>query len=193
MQQGGGAGGGWAIGQPEPRYQHDAVPDSVATGPDGKLDRVGPDVAMDADGSTGMLVGGTPLDGSPTTDPSTWHYVEEGVGGTSLATPLFAGVQALAQQARGGKRIGFANPIMYERAHSPAFQDVIGLPGGEIPTTVRYYQLANGASAPVLTYLRGQMPVTPPSRQVPSVGPGFDTETGIGTPTGRYPFSLGGA
>jgi subtilase family serine protease len=193
VQMAGGAGGGWAVGEPEPWYQRDVVPDSLATGPDGKQDRIGPDIAMDADGATGMLVGGTPLDGSPTTDPSTWHYVEYRIGGTSLSTPLFAGVQALAQQARGGKPLGFANPVLYQRAGSPAIRDVTKytLPGGAAPTTVMRQHL--GRSIPPTLYsMLGQIPVTPPSRLVPQVGPGFDTETGLGTPTGAYPWSFVG-
>ncbi|HWC79694.1 MAG TPA: protease pro-enzyme activation domain-containing protein [Pseudonocardiaceae bacterium] len=193
IQQAGGAGGGWATGEPEPWYQRGIVPDSLAKGPDGQLDRVGPDVAMDADGATGMLVGGTPLDGSPTTDPSTWHYVEYGIGGTSLATPLFAAVQALAQQARGGKPLGFANPALYQRAGSPAIRDIskYTLPGGAAPVAVVHREV-NGTDVPLLYSMLGQMPVTPPSPLTPSTGPGFDTETGIGVPTGAYPWSYVG-
>lgn len=192
-QNGGGAGGGWMVGQPRPWYQRGVVSDRKATGPDGKVDRTGPDVAMDADGTTGMLVGGTPLGGSPSTDPSTWRYTEERVGGTSLSAPLFAGVQALAQQARGGKPFGFANPVLYGLAGTGAFRDVDKLPGAA-PTTVAYYQIAaDGTRAPFLFQLLGQIPMTPPVPTTPQVGPGYDTETGIGVPTVRYLSSVRGS
>ncbi|WP_211770969.1 S8 family serine peptidase [Kutzneria sp. CA-103260] len=190
VQPGGGAGGGWALGEPQPWYQRGVVPVKLATGPDGKLDRVGPDVAMDADFATGLLVGGTALAGSPTTDPSTWRYVEADLGGTSLSTPLFAGVQALAQQARGGKPFGFANPVLYQRAHGPALRDVTTytLPNGATPSTVVH---GRGGVAKLYSVL-GRLPVTPPNPLVPEVGSGFDTETGLGTPTGAYPWSFVG-
>ena len=44
--------------------------------------------------------------------PDGIHYGEYRIGGTSLSSPLFAGVQALAAQAAGG-RLGFANPTIY--------------------------------------------------------------------------------
>jgi subtilase family serine protease len=190
IQTGGGAGGGWDVDQPQPWYQHGVIQDSVAKGPDGRLDRVGPDVAMDADGATGMLVGGTPLGGSPTTDPATWSYLEYGLGGTSLSTPLFAAVQALAQQTRGGKPLGFANPALYQRANSPAIRDIdkYTLPDGTAPIAVRHRDL-DGSDTPELYSMLGQMPVTLPSPLTPWTGPGFDTETGVGVPTGAYPWS----
>ncbi|KUN59537.1 hypothetical protein AQJ54_39565 [Streptomyces griseorubiginosus] len=194
-QADGGTGGGRTTGRPQPWYQQGVVPDRYALTPDGSRSRVGPDVAMDADLLTGLVIGGTPLAGlgSPTTDPGTWHYVEHTFGGTSLSTPLFAGVQALAQQARGGKPLGFANPIMYQRAHRSTFRDVTAykLPGGGVPTAVRYVSDGKGGSTPVLyTFLASQLPEPEDGFTPPEVGPGFDTETGLGTPTGAYLFSF---
>lgn len=182
---GGGAGGGWMAGQPEPWYQKGVVSDAEATGPDGKLDRVGPDVAMDADATTGMLIGGTPVAALTGADPSTWTYAETRAGGTSQSTPLFAGVQALAQQARGGKPIGFANPLLYSVAGAGAFRDIVQLPG-TAPDTVVQHEVALNTWAWFLTQMVGKMPVSPPSALTPQVGPGFDTETGLGVPTGNY-------
>ncbi|QWF79750.1 S53 family peptidase [Amycolatopsis sp. CA-230715] len=185
----GGTGGGRTTGRPQPWYQRGVVPDRYAATPDGKRSRVGPDVAFDADPATGMVVGGTPLDGSPTTDPGTWHYVERTFGGTSLSTPLFAGVQALAQQANGGKRFGFANPVLYKRAGTPAFRDVTAyrLPNGEAATAVVYRSNPDGGKTPELHhFLATQLSGPTGEYRPPEVGPGFDTETGLGTPTGAY-------
>ena len=58
---------------------------------------------MDADPTTGMLVGETqnfPLD-QPLRGAGV-HYGEYRIGGTSLASPLMAGAQAVAQGAGGG-------------------------------------------------------------------------------------------
>ncbi|HSP10161.1 MAG TPA: hypothetical protein VLU92_11255 [Candidatus Dormibacteraeota bacterium] len=61
---------------------------------------------MDGDPTTGMLVGMT--QDFPDTGI---QYGEYRIGGTSLASPLLAGLQADAQSGRG--RIGFASPMIY--------------------------------------------------------------------------------
>lgn len=183
---GGGAGGGWMSGQPRPWYQQGVVSDREATGPDGKIDRTSPDVAMDADAATGMLVGGTPLYGEtwPGSAESVWKYTERRYGGTSLSTPLFAGVQALAQQARGGKPLGFANPTLYHLAGTGALRDITK-PTGPPPAAVAQRWISAGTFAPMLFQMLADEPI-PGVPTTVSVGPGFDTETGIGTPTGEY-------
>ena len=183
---GGGAGGGWLSGEPRPWYQQGVVSDRLATGPDGKIDRTVPDVAIDADAATGMLVGGTPLYGEtwPGSDESAWRYIERRYGGTSLSTPLFAGVQALAQQARGGRPFGFANPTLYHLTGTGAFRDITKL-AGPPPAAVAQRWVSPGTFAPMLFQMLAQEP-TPGVPTTSSVGPGFDNETGIGVPTGRY-------
>lgn len=192
----GGAGGGWVAGEPQPWYQRGVVPANLQTGPDGKLDRVEPDISMDADGATGYLVGGTPLSGLLTGNPS--YYTQLDIGGTSLSCPLFAGVQALAQQANGGKALGFANPEIYQRAGTPAIRDVTTYtqPDGTAPSAVRF-QYRNGITnppVPTLDTMVGHgspLPGDPTGTVLPSTSPGYDTETGVGTPTGAYLRSFG--
>ena len=183
---GGGTGGGWAAGEPQPWYQQGVVSAREATGPDGRIDRTGPDVAMDADAGTGMLVGGTPLYAEiwPGSAESAWQYTERRYGGTSLSTPLFAGVQALAQQARGGTPLGFANPTLYHLAGTGAFRDITRLTG-PAPATVVQRWVSAGTFTPALLQMLAHEPI-PGEPTIISSGPGFDTETGIGVPTGRY-------
>ncbi|WP_194909918.1 S53 family peptidase [Catenulispora rubra] len=185
-QPGGGTGGGWMLGAPRPWYQQGVVSDREATGPDGGIDRTGPDVAMDADAGTGMLVGGTPLYGDawPGSAESTWTYTERRYGGTSLSTPLFAGVQALAQQARGGTPLGFANPTLYRLSGTGAFKDITKLTGLP-PAAVEQHWISAGTFVPLLLQMAAHEPI-PGETTTNSVGPGFDTETGIGVPTGAY-------
>jgi hypothetical protein len=76
-----------------------------------------PDVSMDADPTTGMLVGQTQ------TFPGTVAYDTYRIGGTSLASPLFAGMTALKIQATG-HGLGLLNPTIYTD-HS-GFHDVTG-------------------------------------------------------------------
>jgi subtilase family serine protease len=124
-----GAGGGYvneelmqlAFGPPplfpEPLYQLLAGVRSPTGG------RAVPDVGMDADPTTGMLIGQTqnfPL--ASVFGPAGVHYGEYRIGGTSVASPLFAGVEAVAQGLH--PRIGFANPRIYSLARSGVYYDV---------------------------------------------------------------------
>ena len=115
-----GAGGGYSQIFDRPWYQNGIV-SKKTTG------RAVPDVAMDGDPTTGMLIGETqafPL--SSRFGPAGVHYGEYRVGGTSLSSPLFAGVQAVAQSA-ATHRFGFANPLLYWRAgqrYGNSFYDV---------------------------------------------------------------------
>ena len=96
-----GSGGGYSNLFNRPDYQSKVIPPAAPAG------RAYPDVAMDADPTTGMLVGETQQ------FPSGPAYGEYRIGGTSLASPLMAGMQALTQQ-RAGARMGFINPALYK-------------------------------------------------------------------------------
>jgi len=79
------------------------------------------------------------------------------IGGTSVASPIFAGIEADAQQA-ARYPIGFANPAIYGLdAHtSSAFHNVSDHPGGAAFYEVRSnYTDPNNEKVPLLTYLRG--------------------------------------
>ena len=119
----GGAGGGTSARVPEPFYQYPVVPSALVHANGGR-NRVVPDVAAVADSGTGFLVGQTQTwpDGSV-------RYGEFRVGGTSVACPVFAAIQALAQQAKGTP-LGFADPEIYARYNTPAFHDVTDAPLG---------------------------------------------------------------
>ena len=107
-----GAGGGTSTVFDRPAYQ-----DGVTT----NSHRQDPDVAMDGDPTTGMLVGETQKFPKGVTT-----YDEYRIGGTSLASPLFAGMTALSLQHAGGHGAGLLNPVIY--AHTGAFTDVAGSP-----------------------------------------------------------------
>jgi subtilase family serine protease len=126
-----GAGGGPSITWIEPGYQRPVVP-KVLTNRTFDLssvqyklpgDRVDPDVSMDADPYTGFLIGETYLiAGNPVSDAgctalsATTEYCEGDIGGTSLASPLFAGTLALVDQQRkinGLGNLGLANSRIY--------------------------------------------------------------------------------
>jgi subtilase family serine protease len=105
-----GAGGGTSALFQRPAYQ-----DGVVTSPYRQV----PDVGMDADPNTGMLIGQTQ------TFPDGVYYDQFRIGGTSLASPLFAGMTALSLQ-NAGHRVGLLNPAIY--ASQSSFTDVKGNP-----------------------------------------------------------------
>jgi subtilase family serine protease len=158
-----GAGGGQSILWDEPAYQQGVVPTSLSNGIGGPA-RVAPDVGMLADPNTGFLIGQTLGPGGDGFDSGFFEYP---IGGTSLASPLFAGVMALAQQ-HAGHAYGFANPALYSASQHNAFRDVqplaspqvVSLPFSGVADTFDF----QGQSIHTLV--------------------GFDEVTGLGAPNG---------
>ncbi|MFF5435126.1 protease pro-enzyme activation domain-containing protein [Streptomyces griseofuscus] len=183
----GGTGGGTSIMYEQPWYQAPVVPKTLSHSLPGgavspKAMRVVPDVALVADPLTGMLTGqtGTTGDGGAPT------YSEGPTGGTSLSCPLFAGIQALLQQADGGKPLGFANPTLYRLDGAAGITDITDQPRGPSRPTAWITNLRDGSSdPPPPTYLattgrNGEGPA-----QLRATG-GFDNTTGLGTPNAAY-------
>ena len=115
----------------------------------GVPNRVVPDISMEGDPSTGMLVGETQefADGT--------YYDQYRIGGTSLASPLFAGLMADADQAARGS-LGFVNPLLYHLdagGQNPgAFYDI--LPAGKQAVIRNDYLNGENAEAGILTSAR---------------------------------------
>jgi subtilase family serine protease len=113
----GGAGGGFSQIFRRPWYQDGVVPSNTSG-------RAVPDIGMESDPTTGMLVGETQLFALASVfGPAGAIYGEYRIGGTSLGSPLLAGVNAVAE---GSARIGFANPRIYRLAqkHNSPYYDV---------------------------------------------------------------------
>ena len=108
----GGAGGGYSSLFNRPSYQDGVVPSSAPAG------RAVPDVSMDADPTTGILVGET-----QTFPNGAQKYGEYRIGGTSVASPMFAGMTALLVQHAGGG-LGFLNPTIYGQYRTGTFTDI---------------------------------------------------------------------
>ena len=113
-------GGGQSLFEPQQPWQG-----SVFSDPIGKSV---PDVAMDADPNSGanVYVAGAP----------------EGVGGTSLSSPLTLGVWARLESAHANG-LGFAGPLLYAQSGSAGFHDIILGDTGPYPATPGY-DLATG-------------------------------------------------
>lgn len=114
-----------------------------------------PDVAADADPSTGYVIYWNGSNSDPTM-ASGWQPV----GGTSAAAPLWASLTALANGSAAchGSPIGFANPTLYAVAGTSYGADFNDITSGNNDDTG-----SNGGLYPA--------------------GAGFDMATGLGTPS----------
>ncbi|MFI5817923.1 protease pro-enzyme activation domain-containing protein [Streptomyces rishiriensis] len=172
-----GAGGGTSKTVAQPYYQKGVVPNALATANNAAGNRVVPDIAAIADPNTGFKVGQT-----QTFPDGTQQYSEYRIGGTSLAAPVIAAVQALAQEAHGGVAIGFANPSIYSKSGSRVYHDVTDNPTGSGLAVVRV-DFANSidATGGLLTSVRSLG-----KDSSLSAVKGYDDVTGVGTPTNGY-------
>ncbi len=198
-----GGGGATSYVYPEPSYQEGVVPQALAernTADTDELNRVEPDISMDADPSTGMLVGETQE------FPDGVYYDQYRIGGTSLSSPLFAGVMADADEA-AGESLGFVNPLLYQLDASPgdaasAFYDVV--PGGKQALARNDYLNGIGSEEGLIREVRvieyegveehcdGAGDCEQQNVEL-DTAPGFDSMTGIGTPAGGFVATLAAA
>ena len=168
-------GGGGGVSQifAEPSYQQGVVPSSVFSA-QGRTGRALPDISANADPNTGYLIGETQTfpDGSV-------KYSEYRLGGTSLSSPLIAGIMALANQA-AGRDLGFVNPLLYSKAGSSAYHDVTS-PASTVATVRTNYVNSVDASDGLSYVLR-----TANQTLSLQTTPGWDDVTGLGSPTSSF-------
>jgi subtilase family serine protease len=147
--------------------------------------RVIPDVSALADPSTGILVGQTTLQ----PNGKTYAFSLSRIGGTSVACPVFAGIEADAQQAAGGA-LGFANPAIYYLdthfgygSSNAAYNDVTDHPlgPGHLAQVRNNYTNPYTKQGPLLTYLR-TLGVNGEGSDALRAVPGYDDATGVGSP-----------
>ena len=184
----GSSGGGVSTAYPQPAYQKGVVPTALAKDvPQGTAKapmRVIPDVSALADPSTGILVGET-LYGPSTLPHKTAFYLSR-IGGTSLASPIFAGIEADASQA-AGHALGFADPLIYKldtvNKTTKAFHDVTDRPlGSRFLAEVRSnYSDPYNKVGPLVTYLR-TLGFNGVGVSKLSAVTGYDDATGVGSP-----------
>ncbi len=168
-----GGGGGTSTLFQQPAYQQGVVPTSISDYFGNGPMRAVPDVSMVGDPSTGFLVGER-----QTFPNGTVKYSEYRIGGTSLSSPLFAGVVADGVQAAGHK-LGFLNPWLYRKSGSRAFRDVNH--GSAVTDAVVRVDFVNGVNAKdgTVTSLR-----TINQTGTIFTRPGYDDVTGVGSPNG---------
>jgi subtilase family serine protease len=183
----GGGGGGPSHIFPAPWYQSGVRTDNGM--------RTTPDISMVGDPNTGFLVGQTQFfpDGS-CPGGGTVCYGEFRLGGTSLSSPLLAGVMALVDQARANGNLpplGFANPAIYDAygQGNGSLHDVQGTTIGGYDWVFRndFFNTLNAndtdptlAPNGIITSKR----TLGYTGQFIQTGPGYDDMTGVGTPDG---------
>jgi subtilase family serine protease len=167
-----GGGGGTSQLFTQPFYQAGRVPANISEYYGSTPMRAVPDIAMDADPNTGMEVGETQV------FPDGTYWDQYRIGGTSLASPLLAGVVALADQLHHHS-LGFINPLYYALLGSPALHDIVapGSPLAQVRTDyVNFLDNSQGK------FFRLQT-IDVQSSTLHDT-PGYDDETGVGTPDG---------
>jgi subtilase family serine protease len=174
------SGGGDSLLWAQPGYQRGVVPNSLAKAPGNRpgLVRALPDISADADPSTGMAVGLLTFNGKG----AVTGYVEQPIGGTSLASPLVAAMVADAEQYH--RPFGFLNWGLYRLAGTHAVTDPLPLTG---KTPSRYRGVAcDEADCGVLSYFPFDVQSWSMAGYTGQVTrQGYDTMTGVGSPNGQ--------
>jgi subtilase family serine protease len=174
---------GWSTGPSllwrQPGYQRGVVPPALAKaqGSVGGPARSVPDISADADPFTGMAVGLLTFKKGqlPT-------FGEQTIGGTSVASPLVAGIVTAAQAGQPAA-FGFADPAIYKLAGTDAYHDTL-------PLTSASSALYRGTACDAATC--GDQILTIFDDQNPNMFgytgqvtlPGYDNMSGVGTPNG---------
>jgi subtilase family serine protease len=145
-----GGGGGTSYYYTQPYYQATVVPSALALRNEALFGpvplRVIPDISMDADAQTGMLIGLTQ------TFPDGTYYDQFKEGGTSLASPLLAGVIADVDQ-RAGIALGFLNPVLYKASSAKGtYNDILPPANPDSTATIRvnYANSVDGSAGYVI-------------------------------------------
>ena len=170
-----GSGGGTSRLFGQPVYQANVVPSSMSQTYGGAPMRVVPDVAALADPTTGMLVGQTQ------SFPDGQYYDEYRLGGTSLASPLYAGMFALAVQ-RAGHSFGLANPALYQLG-TAAHNDILPITDADPQGAIRV-DFVNGVDDGD-GYAYSVRTFDDEEGLTIHVKRGYDDITGLGSPNGE--------
>ena len=161
------SGGGFSHVFARPDYQAGPLP--AGSTPIPASSRGVPDIAFQASSATGALVYvSLPPDGNDSNinqNVTGWYDI----GGTSLSTPQWAGLIAIADQINKAKYgqtgLGLINPALYKVASNPA------------KYAADYFDIAHTAVAGVENNNQGD-----PSVPGYPATPGWDPVTGLGTP-----------
>jgi subtilase family serine protease len=169
-----GGGGGTSVLFEQPFYQKGKVPASISTYFGGTPHRAVPDISMAGDPNTGFRVGQTQV------FPDGTYYDEYRIGGTSLSSPLLAGVIAVADQ-KAHRSLGFVNPLYYRMLGTSAVKDIVA------PTSPVLQVRANFVNSLDASGGRSyQLQTVDSQTSTIHSKAGYDDETGVGSPGSRF-------
>ncbi len=177
-----GSGGGTSTTFKQPSWQKGVVPKRFSEQYGKTPMRTTPDIGAEADPTTGFLQGfSSQVNGK-------FVYGEDRIGGTSLSSPLMAGMTADAIQADGGTAIGFADPAIYKLYGSKSYHDVTDKPFGAKTheASVRTAAVGQGGATVVAIASLGNAP----DGNLSSIK-GWDDTTGVGTPDATWFTTIG--
>ncbi|HVE73726.1 MAG TPA: protease pro-enzyme activation domain-containing protein [Mycobacteriales bacterium] len=168
-----GSGGGTSTVHAQPAYQKGVVPQRLSKRADSTHGRTVPDVAVNGDAETGIVIGLTQRfpDGVD-------RYAERRHASGESATAIFAGLVAIANH-RAGTPLGFLNPAMYVQWRT-GFRDVTA--HGRLGARVRMDHVDGATTA------KGTVAMLKvfESYQSNPAARGYDTSTGLGSPTATW-------
>lgn len=192
----GGSGGGTSQVYPQPAWQSGVVPANLSQANGGPPMRVEPDVSMEGDPATGMLVGETQ------TFPNGTYYDEYRIGGTSVASPLLAGVIAGAD-SQAGAALGFINPALYSLSGNASALYDVGPAGEQDQSRADFANSLDAGqgflyTTRIIDYEGQEQYCTSTgacsTRNVAiNATPGYDNMTGLGAPAAGFVGALAAA
>ena len=175
-----GGGGGTSQLFTQPFYQVGNVPTNISEYWGSTPMRAVPDIAMPGDPNTGFEVGETQ------TFPDGTYWDQYRIGGTSLSSPLLAGVVAVADQLHH-RSLGFVNPLYYHLLGTNALHDIVAPTSPQAQVRTNYANNLDNSEGK--TYELQTLDVQSTTLHDT---PGYDDETGVGTPDGpAFFFGLG--
>ena len=178
-----GGGGGTSQLFTQPFYQAGKVPTSISEYYGSTPMRAVPDISAAGDPNTGFEVGETQA------FPDGTYWAQYRIGGTSLSSPLIAGVVAVADQF-SHRSLGFINPVYYKLLDTPALHDIVAPSSPLAQVRTDYANFLDSSTG----YLFRLQTVDVQSSTLHDT-PGYDDETGVGTPDGPafFPGTLIGS
>jgi subtilase family serine protease len=167
-----GGGGGTSYLFTQPWYQVGKVPASVSLANGSTPMRAVPDIAMPGDPNTGFLVGETQV------FPDGTYWDQYRIGGTSLSSPMLAGVVAVANQAHHHP-LGFINPLYYKLLGTSALHDIVAPTSPVAQVRTEFVNNVDNSQGKLY-----RLQTVDVQSSTLHDTPGYDNETGVGTPRG---------
>jgi subtilase family serine protease len=172
-----GGGGGTSQLFTQPFYQVGRVPASISQYYGSTPMRAVPDISMAADPNTGMEVGETQV------FPDGTYWDQYRIGGTSLSSPLLAGVVAVADQL-SHRSLGFINPLYYRMLGTPGLHDLVAPASPLAQVRTDYANEVDNTEG-----LLFRLQTIDVQSSTLHDTPGYDDETGVGSPSGPAFFA----